>query len=130
MPIDHFGLVAMVGYSSRPSLPCINKLTISLLPLRNPFAGEIEGTHGELLNEAEVAAAAEEKENHSFEIDPSQVENVKQRCLPNALNYPMLEEYDFRNDTSSKQPASRQSVVNDRGLPQAEDEKLGSNRLI
>ncbi|XP_027920271.1 general transcription and DNA repair factor IIH helicase subunit XPB1 isoform X2 [Vigna unguiculata] len=62
-------------------------------------AGEIEGTHDELLNEAEVAAAAEEKETHSFEIDPSQVENVKQRCLPNALNYPMLEEYDFRNDT-------------------------------
>ncbi|XVE64808.1 hypothetical protein DITRI_Ditri07aG0131700 [Diplodiscus trichospermus] len=27
-----------------------------------------------------------------------QVENVKQQCLPNALNYPMLE-YDFRNDT-------------------------------
>ncbi|KAL6536399.1 General transcription and DNA repair factor IIH helicase subunit xpb2 [Orobanche gracilis] len=26
-------------------------------------------------------------------------ENVKQRCLPNALNCPMLEEYDFRNDT-------------------------------
>ncbi|XP_061355309.1 general transcription and DNA repair factor IIH helicase subunit XPB1-like isoform X2 [Gastrolobium bilobum] len=62
-------------------------------------AGEIGGTHDELLNEAEVAAAAEEKEAHSFEIDPSQVENVKQRCLPNALNYPMLEEYDFRNDT-------------------------------
>jgi len=36
-------------------------------------AGEIEGTHDELLNEAEVAAAAEEKETHSFEIDPSQV---------------------------------------------------------
>ncbi|CAN4122252.1 unnamed protein product [Withania somnifera] len=35
----------------------------------------------------------------SFEIDPAQVEIVKQRCLPNALNYPMLEEYDFRNDT-------------------------------
>ncbi|KAG5014501.1 hypothetical protein JHK82_020184 [Glycine max] len=64
-------------------------------------AGEIEGTHDELLNEAEVAAVAEEKEAHSFEIDPSQVENVKQRCLPNALNYPMLEEYDFRNDTVS-----------------------------
>ena len=31
----------------------------------------------------------------------TQVENVKQRCLPNALNYPMLEEYDFRNDTVS-----------------------------
>ena len=24
---------------------------------------------------------------------------MKQRCLPTALNYPMLEEYDFRNDT-------------------------------
>ncbi|XP_010934928.1 general transcription and DNA repair factor IIH helicase/translocase subunit XPB1 isoform X2 [Elaeis guineensis] len=62
-------------------------------------AGEIEGGHEELLNGAELAAAAEEKETHSFEIDPSQVENVKQRCLPNALNFPMLEEYDFRNDT-------------------------------
>ncbi|KAK6935411.1 ERCC3/RAD25/XPB helicase, C-terminal domain [Dillenia turbinata] len=61
--------------------------------------GEFEGTHDGLLNEAELAAATEEKETHSFEIDPGQVENVKQRCLPNALNYPMLEEYDFRNDT-------------------------------
>ncbi|KAI7989442.1 General transcription and DNA repair factor IIH helicase subunit XPB1 [Camellia lanceoleosa] len=61
--------------------------------------GEIENGHNELLNEAELAAVAEEKETHSFEIDPAQVENVKQRCLPNALNYPMLEEYDFRNDT-------------------------------
>jgi len=26
-----------------------------------------------LLNEAEVAAVAEEKETHSFEVDPSQV---------------------------------------------------------
>lgn len=26
---------------------------------------------------------------------------MKQRCLPNALNYPMMEEYDFRNDTVS-----------------------------
>ncbi|KAK1303540.1 DNA repair helicase XPB1 [Acorus calamus] len=61
--------------------------------------GEIEGRHDELLNEADLAAVVEEKETHSFEIDPSKVENVKQRCLPNALNFPMLEEYDFRNDT-------------------------------
>ncbi|CAH1438680.1 unnamed protein product [Lactuca virosa] len=61
--------------------------------------GEVEGRHEELLTEAQLAAASEEKEAHSFEIDPAQVENVKQRCLPNALNYPMLEEYDFRNDT-------------------------------
>lgn len=61
-------------------------------------AAEIGG-HDELLNGIDLAAAAEEKETHAFEIDPAQVENVKQRCLPNALNYPMLEEYDFRNDT-------------------------------
>ena len=28
-----------------------------------------------------------------------QVERVKERCLPDALNYPMLEEYDFKNDS-------------------------------
>ncbi|KAL9234006.1 hypothetical protein vseg_008930 [Gypsophila vaccaria] len=60
---------------------------------------ETTSGHGDLLSEAELAAVAEEKETHAFEIDPAQVENVKQRCLPNALNYPMLEEYDFRNDT-------------------------------
>ncbi|KAL7111729.1 hypothetical protein ACP275_05G107900 [Erythranthe tilingii] len=67
--------------------------------MKGKSAAEIGGAHDELLNEAELAAVAEEKETHSFEIDPAQVENVKQRCLPNALNYPMLEEYDFRNDT-------------------------------
>ncbi|CAK0736769.1 General transcription and DNA repair factor IIH helicase subunit xpb2 [Coccomyxa viridis] len=50
---------------------------------------------------AEAVAVAEqpERELHSFEIDPAQVEHVKARCLPGGLNYPMLEEYDFRNDT-------------------------------
>ncbi|KAF6148607.1 hypothetical protein GIB67_042566 [Kingdonia uniflora] len=59
---------------------------------------EVEGRHDELLNEIDVAAAAEEKESHALEIEPAQVENVKQRCWPKALIYPMLEEYDFRND--------------------------------
>ncbi|KAK9809097.1 hypothetical protein WJX72_009334 [[Myrmecia] bisecta] len=56
----------------------------------------------DLTNGAAASAVAEEdpdKELHSFEIDPAQVEHVKQRCLPGGLNYPMLEEYDFRNDT-------------------------------
>ncbi|KAL9257387.1 General transcription and DNA repair factor IIH helicase subunit XPB2-like protein [Drosera capensis] len=153
--------------------------------------GEMRAGHEELITEAELAAAAEEKETHSFEIDLSQVncaahtrfihganeiflsnvsriifdlissicsakngilprlfvekeqckvvlnphrfceepgsvksaglgailvlrsltkcfiilfmklqvEDVKQRCLPNDLDHPMLEEYDFRNDT-------------------------------
>ncbi|KAG0231864.1 DNA repair helicase RAD25 [Actinomortierella wolfii] len=34
---------------------------------------------------------------HAFEIASSSVETVKKRC--NELDYPMLEEYDFRNDT-------------------------------
>ncbi|KAK1364598.1 hypothetical protein POM88_040159 [Heracleum sosnowskyi] len=51
------------------------------------------------INFEDPAAAIKGKESYSFEVDPAQVENVKQRCLPNALNYPMLEEYDFRNDT-------------------------------
>ncbi|KAI3988287.1 hypothetical protein MKX01_012076 [Papaver californicum] len=40
-----------------------------------------------------------EKEKHAFELKPDHVGTVKERCLPTALNYPMLEEYDFRNDT-------------------------------
>ncbi|GAM22372.1 hypothetical protein SAMD00019534_055470 [Acytostelium subglobosum LB1] len=34
---------------------------------------------------------------HSFEISSDSVEAVKKRCIE--LDYPMLEEYDFRNDT-------------------------------
>ncbi|KAL1700342.1 P-loop containing nucleoside triphosphate hydrolase protein [Schizophyllum commune] len=34
---------------------------------------------------------------HSFEIDDAKIDEVKKRC--NELEYPMLEEYDFRNDT-------------------------------
>ncbi|CAI9099936.1 OLC1v1036834C1 [Oldenlandia corymbosa var. corymbosa] len=55
--------------------------------------GEIEGS------ESELSAVTEEKEIQAFEIDPFGVESVKQECLPNALNYPMLEEYDFRSDS-------------------------------
>ncbi|PVV00104.1 hypothetical protein BB559_000116 [Furculomyces boomerangus] len=39
----------------------------------------------------------EDDEVHAFEVNPSKVEAVKKRC--NELDYPMLEEYDFRNDT-------------------------------
>ncbi|GJY43217.1 DNA repair helicase XPB1-like protein, partial [Tanacetum coccineum] len=61
--------------------------------------GETECTYDGLLNETLLAAVAESKEFHLFKIDPAQVKNVKKSCLPNALNYPLLEEYDFHNDT-------------------------------
>lgn len=38
--------------------------------------GEIEGVHDELLNGIELAAAAEEKETHSFEIDPAKASDL------------------------------------------------------
>ncbi|MEW5300916.1 MAG: hypothetical protein WDW36_003808 [Sanguina aurantia] len=46
----------------------------------------------------------ESKEVLSFEVIPEKVEKVKARCLPGkgGLNYPMLEEYDFRNDVVNK----------------------------
>ncbi|KAG7089806.1 transcription factor TFIIH complex ERCC-3 subunit [Marasmius oreades] len=34
---------------------------------------------------------------HAFEINDAKIDDVKKRC--NDLDYPMLEEYDFRNDT-------------------------------
>ncbi|EFJ20937.1 hypothetical protein SELMODRAFT_418040 [Selaginella moellendorffii] len=49
--------------------------------------------------ESLTGEVAEERKVHSFEIDPDQVELVKQRCLSPDLSYPLLEEYDFRNDT-------------------------------
>lgn len=42
------------------------------------------------------ADVALEEEVHSFEILSGAVEQVKKRCIE--LDYPMLEEYDFRND--------------------------------
>ncbi|GJR11467.1 retrovirus-related pol polyprotein from transposon TNT 1-94 [Tanacetum coccineum] len=69
--------------------------------------GETKCTHDGLLNETQLAAAAESKEFHSFKIDPTQVENVKKICLQNALNYPLLEEYDFHNVTVEQGPISR-----------------------
>lgn len=44
--------------------------------------GEIGTGHEDLLNGMELAAATEEKETHSFEIDPAQVLCFSQMCIP------------------------------------------------
>jgi DNA excision repair protein ERCC-3 len=62
-------------------------------------AADIEGGSGGAGEAATTAVTTDGRELHSFEIDPAQVEHVKQRCLPGELNYPTLEEYDFRADT-------------------------------
>lgn len=43
--------------------------------------GEVEGVHNELINEADIVAAAEEKDTHAFEIDPAQVFEATITCL-------------------------------------------------
>ena len=41
----------------------------------------------------------EAQQVHSFEVHASLIEQVKKRCIQ--LDYPLLEEYDFRNDTTN-----------------------------
>lgn len=63
-----------------------------------------------------------EQELHSFEISPDHVEHVKKRCVE--LDFPMSEEYDFRNDTSNPdlnfdlKPATKVRPYQERGLSQ------------
>ncbi|KAL2164671.1 hypothetical protein VTH06DRAFT_3888 [Thermothelomyces fergusii] len=61
------------------------------------------GEGGEVLNEADLFTALNEEDDdddkeavHSFEISDTNVETVQRRCLE--IGYPILEEYDFRND--------------------------------
>ncbi|KAJ2014512.1 DNA repair helicase RAD25, partial [Coemansia sp. S85] len=57
------------------------------------------GDFGALVNLDKDDEEDDDVENivHAFEISNTSVENVRKRC--NEIDYPMLEEYDFRNDT-------------------------------
>ncbi|KAG2449987.1 hypothetical protein HYH02_000091 [Chlamydomonas schloesseri] len=59
---------------------------------------EDEGTGAYGTAFKDIAAEETEKEVQEFEVKEDKVEEVKKRCMPEGLNYPMLEEYDFRND--------------------------------
>ena len=54
------------------------------------ISGVLEG------GDDEGEAAEEGRKIHSFEVAMESIKMVKQRCL--ALEYPLLEEYDYRND--------------------------------
>ncbi|KAL2181832.1 P-loop containing nucleoside triphosphate hydrolase protein [Thermothelomyces heterothallicus CBS 202.75] len=61
------------------------------------------GEGGDVPNEADLFTALNEEDDddekeavHSFEISDANVETVQKRCLD--IGYPILEEYDFRND--------------------------------
>lgn len=49
------------------------------------------------VDETDEAGGDDEDVVHSFEIEEAAIEDVKKRCQE--IQYPMLEEYDFRNDT-------------------------------
>lgn len=58
-------------------------------------AEEIENIYADVIADADDENADDTV--HSFEISSENVETVKKRCQE--IDYPMLEEYDFRNDT-------------------------------
>ncbi|CAI8497898.1 unnamed protein product [Pichia kudriavzevii] len=58
-------------------------------------ADEVENIYADVIAEAEDENADDTV--HSFEVAAENVETVKKRCQE--IDYPMLEEYDFRNDT-------------------------------
>lgn len=63
-----------------------------------PVAGSRDGDLFTSIVGVEGDEIDEDDENvHAFEIDDAKIDDVKKRC--NELEYPMLEEYDFRNDT-------------------------------
>ena len=51
-----------------------------------------------LVGSADAADGDEEVEQLSFPINPEDIESVKKQCR-DVLRWPVLEEYDFRNDT-------------------------------
>ncbi|KAI8055267.1 putative DNA repair helicase RAD25 [Syncephalis plumigaleata] len=65
--------------------------------LKIPGTGRKPGNEGETDMFNAIIELDKGESVHSFEIMSSQVENVRKRC--NQLDLPMLEEYDFRNDT-------------------------------
>ncbi|KAL6181280.1 hypothetical protein ACLB2K_047935 [Fragaria x ananassa] len=49
-----------------------------------------------LVSEARISRIT--SNGKEFEIDPRKVQDVMKRCSQDGLNYPMVEEYDYRND--------------------------------
>lgn len=79
------GTQIMAEKSTRAAAEAITLIKMAEEDDENPVTGG-------LLPES----SAIEEEVHSFEILSGSVEQVKKRCIE--LDYPMLEEYDFRND--------------------------------
>lgn len=62
---------------------------------KQEIAEDVENIYADVIADAEDENADDTV--HSFEVAAENVETVKKRCQE--IDYPMLEEYDFRNDT-------------------------------
>ncbi|KAF9109387.1 DNA repair helicase RAD25, partial [Mortierella sp. AM989] len=86
------------GNTSNYEVPSIADVsTNGISGAASPDYGNVTLGEGEGLDK--VGANIENNNFRSFEIVSSSLEIVKKRC--NMLNYPILEEYDFKNDTSN-----------------------------
>lgn len=89
----------VVGAQPLPLSSAAPKLHVAIAP-RDAAAAQLAAAAREAADGGEQEEEdAIDRELHSFEIDAAQVEHVKQRCLPGELNFPTLEEYDFRADS-------------------------------
>ncbi|KAK9466552.1 P-loop containing nucleoside triphosphate hydrolase protein [Lipomyces arxii] len=87
----------------REKAPSMGELTIPGTKKDQPGPNALDANNGSSVEDlfSAVVGMGEDDEDmdavHSFEIASSSVETVKKRCQE--IDYPVLEEYDFRNDT-------------------------------
>ena len=95
---ESFGKVKLVLKENRIFVETSDAKTLQLL-LKDSVIQQAR-----TIEKLEVPQVDEDEEDqdfiHSFEINPSQVEIIKKHCKD--IGFPMLEEYDFRNDKSNK----------------------------
>lgn len=84
-----------------------NAAAVKQQPDQQPMAGRSSQANGEKSTEEDIFVTLREDDDddddadhvQSFEIRNENVETVQKRCLE--LGYPLLEEYDFRNDEAN-----------------------------
>ena len=86
-----------------PALAGILLPQLGPLPLSAAAAGAwCSGEHKQVCVHVQLLCARRREQQQQQRFSSSaagQVEHVKARCLPGGLNYPMLEEYNFRDDS-------------------------------
>ncbi|MBW0528103.1 hypothetical protein O181_067818, partial [Austropuccinia psidii MF-1] len=80
---------------TKPAIPSTNQENQAATSSNNKSTDD--ELFGAIIGVDNVDENDDDEAVHSFEVKGTEIENVKRRCAE--LDYPMLEEYDFRNDT-------------------------------